>query len=97
MEDKEKTVWYNEYAYDPMNKNQNECHFQFFLQSPHWAEFPLAVGFPVLRDLWHCLQRSTPQFLQLTDEDDPQPDEYLHIFWYQIIIKYVRIELNKNL
>ena len=59
-------------------------HLKFFLQSPHAPELPLRVGFPVLRDRWHCLQRSTPQLLHLILSEEPQPDENLHI--YKIII-----------
>lgn len=54
-------------------------HLKFLWQSPHWAALPEAGGFPVLRDLLHCLQRSVPQLLHLKEELDPQPDEYLHI------------------
>ena len=54
-------------------------HLKFFLQSPHWAELPDDGGFPDLRDLLHCLQRSVPQFLHGNDDEDPQPAEYLHI------------------
>ena len=54
-------------------------HLKFFLHSGHCAEFPEGGGFPVLRDLWHCLQRLHPQFLQFMEDDDPQPDENLHI------------------
>lgn len=54
-------------------------HLKFFLQSPHCAEFPDAGGFPVVRDLLHCLQRRVPQFLQGKEPEDEQPEENLHI------------------
>ena len=54
-------------------------HLKFFLHSGHAAELPEGTGLPVLSDLWHCLQREHPQFLQLMEDDDPQPEENLHI------------------
>ena len=54
-------------------------HLKFFLHSGQLAEFPEGGGFPVLRDLWHCLQSWHPQFLQLIDDEEPHPDENLHI------------------
>lgn len=54
-------------------------HLKFFLQSPHWAEFPEEGGLPVLSDRLHCLQRSTPQLLHLTLSEEKQPDENLHM------------------
>lgn len=54
-------------------------HLKFLWQSPHWAEFPDAGGFPVLSDLLHCLQSAVPQFLQGKELDEPHPGEYLHI------------------
>lgn len=60
-------------------KNVDADHLKFFLQSPQAAELPERVGFPVARDLWHCLQSFTPQFLQIIESEEPQPDENLHI------------------
>lgn len=54
-------------------------HLKLFLQSPHWAEFPEAGGFPVLNDLLHCLHRSVPQLLHLKELLEAHPEEYLHI------------------
>ena len=54
-------------------------HLKFFLHSGQLAEFPEGGGFPVLRDLWHCLHSWHPQFLQLIDDEEPHPDENLHI------------------
>lgn len=36
-------------------------------------------GLPVLRERLHCLQRRFPQLLQGKEEDEPQPDENLHM------------------
>lgn len=59
----------------------NDCqdHLKFFLQSPHWAEFPEAGGLPDLRDRLHCLQSGVLQFLHGKESDEPQPDENLHM------------------
>lgn len=57
----------------------NISHLKFFLQSPQAAEFPLRGGFPVTRDLLHCLHIKTPHALQFVVELDAHPDEYLHI------------------
>lgn len=72
----------------------DEDHLKFFLQSPHWAAFPEEGGFPVFRERLHCLQRAVPQDLQLNEDDDPQPGEYLHIRYVWIDIKII---INQNL
>ena len=69
-------------------------HQKFFLHSGHWAEFPLGGEFPVLSDLLHCLHSAQPQFLQLIDDEDPHPDENLHILLndkFQRILDYLFI------
>lgn len=57
----------------------HEDHLKLWFPAGHWAELPPGGVLPVARHLLHCLHKSTPQFLHLNEEEDPQPGDHLHI------------------
>ena len=52
---------------------------------------------PVTRDRLHCLHRGTLQFLQKILSEEAQPEEYLHMGIFTVLIKKDIIQIKNEL